>query len=66
MQRFWCHTVQKNMTPMPTINYAQNPALRPTILVQEVLKNVYRPSRELPPASPDATDIVARETPRAA
>jgi hypothetical protein len=47
-------------------NYDQNPALRPTILIQEI-KDVYRPSRELPPARPDAPEPrVARETPRAA
>jgi hypothetical protein len=47
-------------------NYDQNPALRPTILIQEI-KDVYRPSRELPPARPDATEPrIARETPRAA
>ena len=47
-------------------NYDQNPALRPTILIQGI-KDVYRPSRELPPARPDATEpSIARETPRAA
>ncbi|HYC51548.1 MAG TPA: hypothetical protein VEB19_10610 [Gemmatimonadaceae bacterium] len=47
-------------------NYDQNPALRPTILIQEI-KDVYRPSRELPPARQDAPETrVARETPRAA
>ena len=52
---------------MPKQTYTQNPALRPTILVQEVLKDVYRASGELPPARPDATDAwVARETNRAA
>lgn len=53
---------------MPLENYIQNPALRPTILVQEVLKNVYRPtSRDMPSTRPDATeDRVARGTPRAA
>jgi hypothetical protein len=51
---------------MPMPNYDQNPALRPTILIQEI-KDVYRPSRELPPARPDAPEPrVARETPRAA
>jgi hypothetical protein len=50
---------------MPT--YDQNPALRPTILIQQVKQDVYRPSRELPPARPDATETrFARETPRAA
>jgi hypothetical protein len=53
---------------MPIEKYLQNPALRPTVLVHEVLKNVYRPSQiELPPSRPDATDNrVARGTPRAA
>jgi beta-lactamase class A len=53
---------------MPIEQYLQNPALRPTVLVQEVLKNVYRPSpREMPPASPDATENrIARGAPRAA
>lgn len=48
--------------------YEQNPALRPTILVHEIMKNVYVPSlRALPPNRPSATDnSVARETPRAA
>jgi hypothetical protein len=48
--------------------YMKNPALRPTVLVHEVLKNVYRPeARALPPARPDATDDrIARATPRAA
>jgi hypothetical protein len=50
------------MTP-----YEQNPALRPTILIQAIKQDVYRASRELPPARLDATDDrVARETPRAA
>ena len=51
---------------MPT--YDQNPALRPTILIQQIRQDVYRPSRELPPARPDATEPrLARETtPRAA
>jgi len=50
---------------MPT--YEQNPALRPTILIQAIKQDVYRASRELPPARPDVTeDRVARETPRAA
>jgi hypothetical protein len=48
-------------------NYDKNPALRPTILMQQIKQDVYRPSRELPPARPDATDDrIARETPRAA
>jgi len=52
---------------MPITNYNTNPALRPTVLAKSVLENVYRPSRELPPVSPDATEpTVARETPRAA
>jgi hypothetical protein len=53
---------------MPIEKYLEHPALRPTILVHEALKNVYRPTlRELPANSPAATDeVVARETPRAA
>jgi hypothetical protein len=54
------------MTPPDA--YIDNPALRPTVLVHEVMKTVYRPdSRVLPTARPDATDRrIARETPRAA
>ena len=53
---------------MPIDAYEQNPALRPTVLVHEVLKNVYIPSlRALPPNRPSASEsTVARETPRAA
>ena len=55
------------MRVIPMSNYDQNPALRPTILIQAIKQDVYRPSRELPPARPDLTDArVARETPRAA
>jgi hypothetical protein len=48
--------------------YNENPALRPTVLVHEVLKNVYRPTpRSMPTTRPDATgERIARETPRAA
>lgn len=48
--------------------YEQNPALRPTILVHEVLKNVYLPSlRAQPTRPPSATESdVVRETSRAA
>jgi hypothetical protein len=54
------------MTPPDA--YIDNPALRPTVLVHEVMKTVYQPElRTLPPARPDATDHrIARETPRAA
>ena len=31
---------------MPIETYAKNPALRPTVLARDVLKNVYRPSGE--------------------
>jgi hypothetical protein len=47
-------------------DYTVNPALRPTILVNEVLNKVYRPSREIPQIRPEATPRVARETDRAA
>lgn len=53
---------------MPIDAYEINPALRPTVLVHEVMKNVYIPSlRALPPNRSGATEnTVARETPRAA
>jgi hypothetical protein len=52
---------------MPIETYTQNPALRPTVLARDVMKNVYRPSRDLPQVRPDATENgIARETPRAA
>jgi hypothetical protein len=56
------------MTVMPIEKYLTHPALRPTILVQDVLENVYRPTqREEPPVRPDASESrTARETPRAA
>lgn len=49
---------------MPIDAYEQNPALRPTVLVHEVMKNVYIPSlRALPPNRPSATEsTVVRET----
>lgn len=59
------------MTMTPITVYAQNPALKPTVLLRDLMKNVYRPSgaREMPPAPPpeDATEPrIARETGRAA
>lgn len=54
---------------MTTNNYNQNPALRPTVLIHEFTKTVYRPSgsRELPPIRPDATLSLSRvRPPRAA
>jgi hypothetical protein len=56
---------------MATNTYNQNPALRPTVLVNAVMKTVYRPTprqtpREVPPVRPDATAPVARTTTRAA
>lgn len=47
-------------------DYTDNPALKPTVMIQDVLKNVYRPSREMPPIRPEATPRVARQTDRAA
>jgi hypothetical protein len=51
-------------TMMPIEKYLSHPALRPTILAQDVLENVYRPAqREDPPVRPDASENrVARET----
>jgi hypothetical protein len=57
---------------MPTHTYSQNPALRPTVLVHEVMKTVYRPTarlvtpRDVPQVRQDATLPVARTTTRAA
>ena len=55
-------------TMMPIEKFLTHPALRPTILAQDVLENVYRPTqREEPPVRPDASENrTARETPRAA
>jgi hypothetical protein len=52
---------------MPEDLYLQNPALRPTVLVHDVLKNVYRPTvaRE-PDGERPGGATMARETPRAA
>lgn len=52
---------------MPDDIYLQNPALRPTVLVHDVLKNVYRPTvtREQTGERPSGAPV-ARETPRAA
>jgi hypothetical protein len=57
---------------MPTHPYQNNPALRPTVLLRDVMKTVYRPTmraltpRETPQVRPDATEPVARTTIRAA
>lgn len=53
---------------MPIEKFLTHPALRPTVLAQDVLENVYRPTqREEPPVRPDASESrIARETPRAA
>jgi hypothetical protein len=55
---------------MTTDTYNLNPALRPTVLVHEVMKTTYAYAstlREMPAARPDATETrLARETPRAA
>jgi len=50
-------------------NYLQNPALKPTVLLRDLMKNVYRPSGSLekPQARPAAKENrIARETVRAA
>jgi hypothetical protein len=52
---------------MPDDIYLQNPALRPTILVHDVLKNVYRPTMARDTGTErKAGAPIARETPRAA
>ena len=55
---------------MTTDTYNLNPALRPTVLVHDVMKTTYAYTttlREMPAARPDATEPrIARETHRAA
>ena len=52
---------------MPEDIYLQNPALRPTVLVHDVLKNVYRPTVTREGAGERKSSAQsARETPRAA
>ena len=54
---------------MPIETYTKNPALRPTVLARDVLKNVYRPSGAIavpPPALAATDEPVVRETGRAA
>jgi hypothetical protein len=51
---------------MPDDTYLQNPALRPTVLVHDVLKNVYRPTTAREPVERQSGSPIARETPRAA
>ena len=54
---------------MPIETYTNNPALRPTVLARDVLKNVYRPSGpvQVPPQLQHSTErATTRETNRAA
>lgn len=51
---------------MPEDIYLQNPALRPTVMVHDVLRNVYRPSLSREPAVERQPAPIAREAPRAA
>ena len=52
---------------MPDDIYLQNPALRPTVLVHDVLENVYRPTLAKELSGQRQSRLpVARETPRAA
>ena len=52
---------------MPIETYTKNPALRPTILAKDVLKNVYRPSGSVRVQSDEqSNDNSARENNRAA
>ena len=57
---------------MPIETYTKNPALRPTVLARDVLKNVYRPSGEtqvqtpVQTPGPDASEPAARDLNRAA
>ena len=52
---------------MPIETYTNNPALRPTVLARDVLKNVYRPSGPVAVDNrPSPNENTARETNRAA
>ena len=53
---------------MPIETYTNNPALRPTVLARDVLKNVYRPSgsTQVQKPGPDGSAPESREQPRAA
>jgi hypothetical protein len=51
---------------MPIETYNNNPALRPTVLARDVLKNVYRPSGPVAVPSQSNEKETARETNRAA
>ena len=54
---------------MPIETYDNNPALRPTVLARDVLKNVYRPSGpvQVQPQSQHSNEqATVRETSRAA
>ena len=53
---------------MPIETYTKNPALRPTVLARDVLRNVYRPSGPVRVQNADeqADQTGARETNRAA
>lgn len=46
--------------------YLQNPALRPTVMVHDVLRNVYRPSMSRESVVERQAAPIAREAPRAA
>jgi hypothetical protein len=51
---------------MPIETYNNNPALRPTVLAREVLKNVYRPSGPVAVPQRSTENETTRETNRAA
>jgi hypothetical protein len=53
---------------MPIETYTKNPALRPTVLARDVLKNVYRPSGPVlvQADSQQSRESVSRESNRAA
>lgn len=53
---------------MPIETYTKNPALRPTMLARDVMKNVYRPSGQerVQQDNAEQSETVSRETNRAA
>ena len=48
---------------MPIDKLIQHPALKPTILAQDVLENVYRPTRPDMQNGEEVSALVVRQTP---
>lgn len=52
------------MTPVPIDQLIQHPALKPTVLAQDVLENVYRPSLDAPDGEKMHSPVVSRTSSR--